>query len=295
MMGNAKFLFEKERLRMYDLYASYSDAVLSDDSPILIYAESDVKVVGTRSGVHLFARIDNPPSWSSPIQADYPYFLSPEHMYWYSKEICWRLPILDGEGCNLQPSPLLSSLHLFIRRSDAALFCYVGTGHLVTSGFSRPERLLLSYRIDPKLSRETWVSVGGYANWLLTLGHSSINVSSSDVTHIVKSKWGGVSPYLRLTKYDGGTLQAATNDQGQAVVSYLANSESPERFSGHYYSRGEWISFPHENGESWEVPASTIIDRQEALSIITAYLRTGYPFEEDKRGQVHISRPSSSE
>ena len=123
-----------------------------------------------------------------------------------------------------------------------------------------------------------WVRFGGYAGWLLTIGQSDFNIPSSGTgVPLIESQWGKISPYLRLTRYEGDVLQAATNEQGQAVVSYLENSTLPERFSGHYDPTAQWASFLQENGDTWEVPVTTVISRTEALSIIESHLSTGRP------------------
>lgn len=266
---------------MYNLYDEYSETVvMSDDKSSVMFAEPEVKLIRTTKGVHLFTEIDTPPSWSSPLQTNCPYFFSPVCLYWFSKLDNWRFTVVSGDQLAPHLSPLLNSIHLFARRCGRELFCYLGTGSVVGFGPAPvdPRRLLLTYHINPKLRREAWVNFGGYAGWLLTIGQSDFNVRSyAEGAVIIERQWGIVSPILRLTRYEGDILQAATNDQEQTVISYLANSVSPERFSGRYDPTEQWVSFAREKGENWEVPVTTVISRKEALGIIESYLSTGRP------------------
>jgi hypothetical protein len=190
----------------------------------------------------------------------------------------WDVSMSVSDRLVVHPSPLLASIHVFARRDGTELFRYLGTGSMAGFGPTGPRGFLLHYRIVPKLRRDVWVSLGGYTDWLLTIGRSDFNVSSCRAgALLIESQWGRVSHYLRLTRYEGDILQAATNDQGQAVVSYLANSSSPELFSGNYDWTGPWVSFPYQNGDTWEVPFSTVIDRKDAVTIIETHLSTGRP------------------
>lgn len=263
---------------MYNLYDECSEAdVSSANSSLLIYADSDAKLIENDIGMHLFARLRTPPSWSSPIHADFPYLSLPDTLCWYSKLDKWNLSFLGCDPFLLQPSKSLSSIHLFARDEMTEIFRYMGKGIMVIFGPVSHHCLMLRYHIQPKLHRDVWVSLGGYASWLITIGQSDFAISSPEAgTKLIESQWGKVSTYLRITRYEGDILQCATNDQEQTVVSYLADSNTPEKFSGCYDpTEEEWVSFSIWNCEAWETPKSTVITRKAALCIVREYLSTG--------------------
>jgi hypothetical protein len=152
-------------------------------------------------------------------------------------------------------------------------------GNLAGYGPTESRRFLLRYRIHPKLQRGTWVNLGGYNGWLLTIGRNDFLIQScAEAAKLVESQWGKVASTLRLTRYEGDVLQASTNDRGESVISYLADPISPERFSGRYDPTEQWVPLVvQEDGDYLEVPSTTIISRQGAINIIESHIALGRP------------------
>lgn len=263
----------------FQLYADYSEKDFLDGGALAaLYVATDVRLVGAAFGVALIASVQNAPSWSSAMQTTLPYFRSPESLYWYSSLENWILAPFGNESLARDPSGLLSSIHLFAHRDVTGLYCYLGTASLSSYGMARAESLLLCYTMTTRLARDAWVGYGGCAGWMLTIGQSDYCATAYDEAALLIDRlWGVKFPYVRISRYEGDVLQASTNEQGQAIVNYLADAASPECFSGRFDGAEPWVLFKGEGGDDWELPFTTVVTREEARSIIKSYLSSGRP------------------
>jgi hypothetical protein len=263
---------------MYSLNAEYPDPQSVAPDASVWYADLHAMVLANGNGTHLLTVIEPPQSWTDPAPSLTPYFFSPELLYWFSAKSEWRIPELAACRRLVRIPPILHSIHLFVHQAAGQPYYYIGKGQLTGSGPQPTGSLLLLYHIEPRLPREAWLRFGGYDGWLVRIGRNEHIVPSHiDGIRLVANQWGRISAEIQVTRYDGDLLQAVINDADQAVVSYLKDSVCPEKFSGTFDPGAEVLSLRRENGDTWDVPVTTVVTRHEALKIIESYMATGCP------------------
>jgi hypothetical protein len=218
------------------------------------------------------------PSALSPMPSDHPYFHSPDRIYWYSHRECWSTGFQSKNYSEI--ANLIPGMEICVLDPGSENCQFVGHASLVSFGNtdSSGDGLLVSFTMVPRLSREVWVSCGGYSSWLLMIGNDEFEIERFDVAEdLLEKHWGRTAPNLQLTRYEGDVLRAAVNDKNEAVVTYQRELGLGEVFSGRLDEKSPIVRFGQSNSEDWYVPASCVISRFEAMRIVRFFMTTGRP------------------
>lgn len=252
----------------------------------MLYEDPETKLIRTATGLNLVTVLGSAPSWSTSTPHPIPYLQSPNRLEWYSRLDAWAAQMFDFDRPPFSIAHVLRSISLFGKTRGMPHFLYLGTGRITSCGpcptnSTGTTLFNMCCRITPTMRRDVWELLGGYRRWMISLGGRDFFPNcDEDAAKLIQETWG-TGDFLLITRYEGDELRASINDKGQATVSYSASPTADILFSGRYTvadELGEWACFPLESGDNgWESPVSTIIDRNEALSIIGTYLSTGWP------------------
>jgi hypothetical protein len=239
------------------------------------------QLVSTDFGLTCVAQVRPRQSVSKQVSIDGPsYFIRPDTFCWLPS----RLQNGDGKEstCGFDTKELLkingNRLHLLAGTEGSNRWYYVGEGGLVRSFCAGAAVNKYEFELSRKLSRETWMQMGGYPEWLLSVGEYERYISKSDsVDEILQREWGTIAPELEITRYEGDSLFAVVDGEGSAVVSYQ-NQNDAETFSRNsdYSGQGDkWTTFPCSNGWDYEAPAMQVIGKERAIEIIKTFISSG--------------------
>jgi hypothetical protein len=262
---------------------TYSEAELQrwlPGSPLIVSDASRIFVSEDR--LVCFTMVRSVPSLvEQRVPGGLSYFTSPDYFCWLPEGVLASSRGQSDDAINL--SSLFAShgnqVELFVDNDLSRNWHYVGTASVVGERGSKGITWKYIFKLCPRLSRDFWIGVGGYNEWVVRLGSKEYRISADeDVVALLRRDWGTVAPDIEITRYEGDSLTGVTNDRGMAVLCYRNDiGELHSRNANFSGSDDDWVTFPRSDGWDHEAPPSEVVVKADAIETIKTFLRTGKP------------------
>jgi hypothetical protein len=148
----------------------------------------------------------------------------------------------------------------------------LGSGFGILDAFNQVTVNQFEIGLEQRLPERLWLQFGGHRGWLVCTGRDQFVLHGAhEADYLLTEYWGTISQTMEITRYEEGTLFAATDAKKAAVLYFHQGSthlhtgvSGPQAGDEGFYGFGDFEFARH-----WVVP------RQQAIELIRHYLDTG--------------------